>query len=26
LAELEEKDPDAFEALFADWKKRNRIK
>lgn len=25
LAELEDKDPTAFNALFADWKKRNRI-
>ncbi len=26
LAELEENDPDAFNALFASWKKRNHIK
>lgn len=26
LAELEDKNPEAFNALFADWKKRNKIK
>jgi ATP-dependent protease ClpP protease subunit len=26
LAELEEKDPESFSLLFADWKKRNHIK
>lgn len=26
LAELEKDNPEAYEALFADWKKRNRIK